>query len=89
VIDAFGKNYEIVNFFGTHIKNWAIAKYFGIQLCNSAIKMYFLHKIRLRNQWSTYFDFTVLTRVLWQFTAKFAPLTRAFRCAPCKQGRDR
>jgi len=29
-------------------------------------------------------DFKVFSCVLWQFTMKFAPLTRVFRCAMCK-----
>jgi len=33
-----------------------------------------------------YYDFKVFTSVLWQFMTKFAPFTRVFRRATCKQG---
>jgi len=33
------------------------------------------------------YNFKVFTIVLWQLTTNFAPLTRVFQCAMCKQGR--
>jgi len=49
-----------------------------------------LPKVRLCKQvWMEYYNFKVITPVLWQFMMKmmkFAPLTLVLWCAKCKQG---
>jgi len=61
--------------------HWHQFNKFNCENCISWSKIWLCKHI-----WMEHYDLKVFTCVLWQFTTKFATLTRVFGFAMCKQG---